>query len=52
MSGSGEHENEPSGSIKGGKFLDYLDDCLLLMKDSTQWLVSQLVSGIKGKCHL
>jgi hypothetical protein len=21
-----EHDNEPSGSIKGGKFLDYLSD--------------------------
>jgi len=25
--GSCEHSNEPSGSIKGMEFLDYLSDC-------------------------
>jgi hypothetical protein len=25
--GSSEHSNEPFGSIKGGKFLDYMIDC-------------------------
>jgi len=32
--GSCEHGNEPSGSIKGGKFLDYLGGYQLLKKDS------------------
>jgi hypothetical protein len=38
-SGSGfcEHGNEPSGSIKGGEFLDQLNDCQLLKKDSGPW---------------
>jgi hypothetical protein len=31
--GSCEHGNEPSGSIKGGEFFDYLIDCQLV-KDS------------------
>jgi len=29
--------NEPSGSIKYGKFLDYLKTCMLLRKDSAAW---------------
>jgi hypothetical protein len=29
-----EHGNEPSGSMKGREFLDYLSDCYLLKKDS------------------
>jgi hypothetical protein len=29
-----EHGNEPSGSKKGGKFLDEVSDCQRLMKDS------------------
>jgi hypothetical protein len=28
--GSCEHGNEPSGSIKGGEFLDYLSDYYIL----------------------
>jgi hypothetical protein len=32
-----EHDNEPSGSIKGGGFLDKLSDCQLLKKDSVPW---------------
>jgi hypothetical protein len=34
MAGSCEHGNEPSISIKGGEFLDYLSDYQLLKKDS------------------
>jgi hypothetical protein len=34
-----EHGNEPSGSIKGGEFLDKLSDCQLLKKDSDPWNV-------------
>jgi len=29
--------NEPSGSIKGGIFLDYLCDYEVLKKDSVKW---------------
>jgi hypothetical protein len=36
LAGSCEHGNEPSGSIKGEEFLDYLSDQELLKKDSTQ----------------
>jgi hypothetical protein len=32
-----EHSNEPSGSIKGGEFLDKLSDCQLLKKVSAPW---------------
>jgi hypothetical protein len=28
------HDNEPSGFINGGEFLDWLSDCQLLKKDS------------------
>jgi len=34
--GSCEHGDEHSGSIKGGKFLDYLSDYQLLTEDSTE----------------
>jgi len=27
VAGSCKHGNEPWGSVKGGKFLDYLSDC-------------------------
>jgi hypothetical protein len=37
VAGSYEHGNEPSGSIKGGEFLDWLNDYYLLNKDSTPW---------------
>jgi len=30
-------DNEPSGSIRGGEFLDLLKDCQLLTKDSAPW---------------
>jgi hypothetical protein len=42
MAGCCEYGNEPSVSIKGGVFLDYLSDYQLLKKDSTSyscWLV-------------
>jgi hypothetical protein len=42
LEGTSEHGNEPSRSIKGGEFLDYLSDCQLLKKDSAPW--SQLVN--------
>jgi hypothetical protein len=32
-----EHGNEPSGSIKGRKFLDYLTEYSLLKKVSAPW---------------
>jgi hypothetical protein len=35
--GSCEHGNEPSGSIKGVEFLDWLSDCKLLKKDYASW---------------
>jgi hypothetical protein len=34
MAGSSEHDNEHSGSIKCGEFLDYLSDYQLLKEDS------------------
>jgi hypothetical protein len=34
LAGSCEHNNEPSGSIKGGELVDWLGDCWLLKKDS------------------
>jgi hypothetical protein len=39
VAGSCEHGNEPSGSIKGGKFLDWLSDYQLLKKDCSLELV-------------
>jgi hypothetical protein len=35
-----EHGNEPSGSIKGGEFIDKLSDCQLLKKDSASFLLT------------
>jgi hypothetical protein len=37
VTGSCEHGNGPSGSIKVGEFLDWLSDCQLLKKDSAAW---------------
>jgi hypothetical protein len=37
VAGSCEHGNEPSGSIKCGKFRDFLGDYQLLKKDSAPW---------------
>jgi hypothetical protein len=37
VAGSCEHGNKPSGSIKGGEFLDFLSDCQLPKKDSVPW---------------
>jgi len=36
VAGSREHDNEPLGSIKGGKFLDEQSDYKLLKKGSAQ----------------
>jgi hypothetical protein len=37
MAGFCEHGNEPSGSIKCGKFLDHMSVCYLLKKDCATW---------------
>jgi hypothetical protein len=37
VTGSCEHGNEPSVSINGGEFLDYISDYQLLKKDSASW---------------
>jgi hypothetical protein len=37
MASSCGHGNEPSGSVKGEEFLDYLSDCELLKKDCAPW---------------
>jgi hypothetical protein len=37
VTGSCEHDNKPSGSVKGGEFLDKLRHCQLLNKKSTPW---------------
>jgi hypothetical protein len=37
VAGCCEHGNEPSGSIKGGEFLDWLSDSQLLKKDTAPW---------------
>jgi hypothetical protein len=34
MAGSGEHGNEYSGSVKGGKFLHQMNDWQLVKEDS------------------
>jgi hypothetical protein len=40
VAGFCEHGNEPSGSIKGGEFLDQLNEYWLLKKDSAPWCYS------------
>jgi hypothetical protein len=37
VAASCEHGNEPSGFIKGGKFLGHLSEYFLLKKDIDQW---------------
>jgi hypothetical protein len=39
VAGSCVPSNEPSGSIKGEEFFDWLSDCQLLKKDSVGWFV-------------
>jgi len=39
VTGSFQHSNEPSGSIKGGEFLDQLSNCQLLKKDCYMELI-------------
>jgi hypothetical protein len=34
VAGTCEHGNKPSNSVKGGGFIDWLDDC---QKDSATW---------------
>jgi hypothetical protein len=43
VAGSCEHGNEPSSSIKGGEFLCWLRECLLLKKDSASLELVKLV---------
>jgi hypothetical protein len=42
MTDSCEHSNEPSGTIRGGEFLDWLSDYYILKKDCAPW--SELAS--------
>jgi hypothetical protein len=44
---SSENGNEPSGSIKGWKFPDQLNDYQFLKKDSASW--SWLVRSVRSK---
>jgi hypothetical protein len=37
VASSYQQGNEPSGSIKGQRFIDQLVDCQLLKKDSSPW---------------
>jgi hypothetical protein len=37
VAGYCEHGNEPSGSVKGGEFLNWLSDCQLLKKEPVLW---------------
>jgi hypothetical protein len=47
LAGAFECDNEPSGSIKCGKFLDALWACYFLRKDSATW--SSLESGFRSE---
>jgi hypothetical protein len=46
-----EHDNEPSGSMKGGYFLDQLRYCQIFKKDSAQWSWS-LNKSNTANCNL
>jgi hypothetical protein len=37
VTGSCEHDNEISGSIKGREFLDRMNDCQFLKNDYAAW---------------
>lgn len=37
MAGFCEYSNEPSGSINGVEYLDYLSNCKLLRKGPAMW---------------
>jgi len=37
VAGSCEHDNEPSGSIKGGELLEQLNEYQLLKNGSSLW---------------
>jgi hypothetical protein len=45
-----EHDNEPSGSIKGGEFLEQLSDCHILNKDSSVRLGKWRLKRTRGNC--
>jgi hypothetical protein len=46
VAGSCEHSSEPSGSVKGGVFLDKLSDYLLLKDSATCFFFFQLASTV------
>jgi hypothetical protein len=46
VAGSGEHCNEITGSIKGGKFVEQFNNYQLLKNDSVKW--SWLVGWLVG----
>jgi hypothetical protein len=43
-----EHGNELSVSIKGGEFLDQLNDCHCLKTDSAAWIALRLCVPFQG----
>jgi hypothetical protein len=45
VAGSCEHGHEPSAFIKGGEFLDYLNDYELLKMDFAPWSESVIQSA-------
>jgi len=48
-----EHDNEPSGFIKGGEFLNELSDCQLLKKNSAMWSQNAVSCGtVVRRCLL
>jgi hypothetical protein len=54
MMGSCNDSNEPLGSIKDGKFLDYLSKYLFFIKGSAPWgylVVSNKKGGTKSGDH-
>jgi hypothetical protein len=46
VAGSCEHGSKLLGSVKGGEFFDYLNNCLLLKKESPSWRYLYHCSGI------
>jgi hypothetical protein len=38
-----KHGGDPSGSVEGGEFLDWLGDCWLLKRDSAPWSYSNII---------
>jgi hypothetical protein len=46
-----EHDNEPSGSVKGGEFLDQLRDRYLFKNDTIVWslFLEEIMSSVVCK---